>query len=197
MTAGRTNQTVGMAEPQIADINGTAMLGGEPVAEACRVDEGNGTECKPQTRLQQMKSLCKEIIQHSGNANRAIPDAYGLPLEGEWSVLASGKTSDPKGDANASNAAVEPVDSPSELEGCREGTSKSVSVDVAAAECCQQLGMADVDPGQGVEPMDVPNKLQMLVILLIKLKSMDSSEIPHVCLGGTRWHVCDVEGLRD
>ena len=36
-----------------------------------------------------------------------------------------------------------------------------------------------------------------LVIASIEPESTDSGEIPHVCLGGTRWRVCDVEGLGD
>ena len=38
--AGHTNRMVRMAEPQIVDIDQTAMLGGEPVAEAYIVDDG-------------------------------------------------------------------------------------------------------------------------------------------------------------
>ena len=49
VTAGCTNGTVELAEPtKIADVDRTPTLGREPVAEACRVDEGDRTEHKPQ-----------------------------------------------------------------------------------------------------------------------------------------------------
>ena len=59
-----------------------------------------------------------------------IPIAYGLPLEGEWSVYSNDES-------------------------------------------------------------------DMLVIVSIEPESTDSGEILHVCLGGTFWRVCDVEGPGD
>ena len=123
VTAGRTNRMVRMAEPtEIADINlekaaldgepverahridkgdetdadvdRTALLGGEPAEMACRVDKGDGTEHGYQARLQQTGFYCEESRQHNENANTNIPIAYGLPLEGEWTVCASDLESD-------------------------------------------------------------------------------------------------------
>ena len=41
------------------------------------------------------------------------------------------------------------------------------------------------------------DELDTLIIVSIEPESTDSGEIPHVCLGGTRWRVCNVEGLGD
>ena len=131
VTAGRTNRMVRMAEPtkMVADVNRTALLGGEPAEMACEVDEGDGTERKD---LQLLKAglYCEERHQRNENTMDDIPIAYRLPLEGEWSVYSSDES-------------------------------------------------------------------DTLVIASIEPESTDSGEIPHVCLGGTRWCVCDVEGLGD
>jgi len=52
----------------------------------------------------------REERQHNGNANTDVPNTYGALLEGEWTGYASSQTSDPKGNKNASNAAVEHAD---------------------------------------------------------------------------------------
>jgi len=49
----------------------------------------------------------REECQHNGNANMDVPNTYGALLEGEWIGYASSQTSDPKGNKNALNAAVE------------------------------------------------------------------------------------------
>ena len=78
-------------------------------------------------------------------------------------------------------------------EGCERGTSEQVSIDEAEvddqvpAECCQQLGMADGDPGREIEPVDVPNETDMPIVLSIKSESMGDSEIPRVHLRCTSW----------
>ena len=131
VTAERANGTVEMAEPteMVADVNRTALLGGEPAETACEVNEGDGTECKD---LQLLKAglYCEERHQRNENTTDDIPIAYGLPLEGEWSVYSSDES-------------------------------------------------------------------DTLVIASIEPESTDSGEILHVCLGGTCWRVCDVEGLGD
>ena len=128
-TAGCTNGMVKMAKPMDVDVDSEkAPLGRDPAERACRVNEGNGTEHKPQLRLQETKLLCREIDQRSGNANETVPIANGLPLEGEWIVCASGK-----------------IGCERSMDG-RACVDKAEEADQVPAECCQQLGMADGDP---------------------------------------------------
>jgi len=168
VTAGRTNGTVGMTEPHEmdADVDGTAVLGGEPAERVQGVGEGDETERDGQSRLQQIEFYCKEDRQHEENAN--VPNARGAPLEGEWAVCASGELRESKG--------------------CERDTSEGVSVDKleTPAECCQQLCMAHGDPGRGIEPADTPNESETLVIMSIVLESPDGGGILRVHLGGTR-----------
>ena len=124
--AGHTNSMAKMAKPQIVNIDRTPPLGGKPAERACGVNEGNGTKRKSKSRLQQMKLLCKESHQHSGNANRAIPDAYGLPLEGEWTVCTSSEASDSERDADMSNGLTEPLTMTIELDNADSGGVPSV-----------------------------------------------------------------------
>ena len=117
----------------------------------------------------------------------------------------SSEASDLNGDTNASNAAVECVVSPSESrvtedtpgvrsEGCKGGTSGRESIDEPIVECCQQLCVADGDPGRGVEPADSPNESETLVIVSIASESPDGGGIPCVHLGSTRSRTGDVNG---
>ena len=113
------NGTVEMAEPTIVDVDRTALLGGEPAERAARVDkggemdadvdrtpmlgreqvmrdcgvgEGDGTERKSKSQLQQTYFYCEEDHQRNGNVESNIPITYGLPLEGEWSVYPSSES---------------------------------------------------------------------------------------------------------
>ena len=108
---------------------------------------------------------------------------------------ASSEARDPKGDTNALDAATERVDHPSESrvtedangvesEGHREGMSEQVSVDEA-----------DGEAGHGIEPVDIPNKPEMLITMSIELESPNSGEIPHVHLGSTSWHAYEADEL--
>ena len=84
VTAGCANGMVEMAEStEIADVNGMALLGRELAERARGISKGNETEHKPQLRLQELKLLCREIVQHSGIGNENIPIAHGVPLKGE------------------------------------------------------------------------------------------------------------------
>ena len=141
----------------IMDVDRTALLGGKLAERACGVNKGDRMECEPQSQLQQMEFYCKESRQRNRIANRDLSSTLRLPLVGEWLVCASGETSN-------SNAV--------ELEACKGGVSEYMSVDEA-----------DGDPGQGVEPTDVPDKSDTLVTVLIKPDATDSGEIPCVCLG--------------
>ena len=74
VTAECTNGMAEMAKPtKIADVDRMALLGGEPVERACGVDEGDGTEHKGKSRLQEIELLCKESHQCNGNMMDDIP----------------------------------------------------------------------------------------------------------------------------
>ena len=165
VTAGRTNGMVRMTKPpqNDADIDRTPMLGEEPATRDCGVDEGDGME-RDGTQLQQTNLLCGGIIQRNENANANVPSAYKLPLEGEWTGYASGKSNESKG--------------------CSGGMGERASVDEA-----------DGNPGHGIEPTDAPNELTEFVGLLVESYVENSSDTPRVCLGGTCWRACNVEGL--
>ena len=171
VTAGRTNGTAGMAKPIIADVDRTVTLGKDLATVACGVDEGNKTE-RNKLRLQQTNLFCEKANQCNKNANRNLPSAHGLPLEGEWTVYPSGETTDSRTEI--------------ELEGCEGGASEGVSVDVAAAECCQQLGTVDSDPGREDEHRDALNELMQLLTQTAKLYVESGGDIPRVYLRGTR-----------
>ena len=185
VTAGRANGTVETAKPtEIADVDGMALLGREPAERARGIGEGDETERKAQSRLQELKLLCREIDQCSGIANGDIPITNRLLLEGEWTLYASGEMSNLNGNTDALNAAIERVDSPSEsrvaedtprveLEGRKGGMSEGASVDEA-----------DGSAGHGTGPADMLNELMEFIAVLIKPEDLGSGEIPRVYLGG-------------
>ena len=117
VTAGHMNGTAGMAKPIIADVDRTATLGKDLATVACGVDEGDKTE-RNRLRLQQTNLFCEKANQRNKNANRNLPSAHRLPLEGEWTVYPSGETTDSRTEI--------------ELEGCEGSASEGASVDVAA-----------------------------------------------------------------
>ena len=182
MTAERMSGMVELAEPtEIMDVNRTALLGRKPVERACGVDEGDGME-RRDLRLQQTYFYCEESDQRSGNTNKDVPITHGVPLEGEWTWCASSEASDPKGDADASNAAVEHAYCPSEprqaedtmeigSEGCESGT--------------------DGDAGHGIRPVEILNESEELITVSIQSEDLGSGGKPRVCLGNR------VDGLRD
>ena len=195
VTAERTKGTVQTAEPRetVMDVDRAALLGRKPAERVHRADEGD-EERDNQSQLQQTRFYCKERHQHNKNAKNDIPHAHGLPLEGEWSVCASGESSNLNGDADASNAAVEHVYGPSEsretegtmeneLKGCEGGMGEQASID-----------KADGNPGCGVEPTDTPNKSDALVIASIQLEEPGGSGIPRMHLRGENWHAGDTNG---
>ena len=198
VTAGCTNGMVETAEPRetVVDVDRTALLGGEPAETACGVDEGDKTGRKD-LQLPKAEFYCEETNQRNENANRNVPIAYRLPLEGEWTGYASSEASDPKSNENASNAAIEHADGSHErcrladvdgvmLEGCNGGTSERMSVDEA-----------DGDPGREVEPADSPNEPEALVTMSIEPEDLDSGGIPRIRLGGTRMWTGDANGPGD
>ena len=95
--AGCMNGTVKRAKPMVADVDvdRMALLGGEPAERASGVDEGDRMEHEPQTRPPKTELYCEETGQRNKNTNKTVPIAHGLLLEGEWTMYASGKVSDP------------------------------------------------------------------------------------------------------
>ena len=202
-----------MAKQTDVDVDRMTLLGREPAEKVCGVDEGNRTECESKLRLQQTKLLCKKDDQCSGNANRDLPIANGLPLEGEWSVYASSKSRDSKGDASTSNTAVEHADgsdgqmkliSVEDLESesresgmveCEHVDTAETAVLMPAAECCQQLGMVDGDASHGTGPTDMSNELTEFIVVLIELEGPDNGGMPRICLGGTQMRPGNANGL--
>ena len=75
---------VRMTKPHKSDtnINGKAVLGGEPAERVQRIGKGNETEYDGQFQLQQTTFYCKENHQHIENTNKNVPSAHGLPLGG-------------------------------------------------------------------------------------------------------------------
>ena len=137
MMAECTNGTVKLAKPNESDVDvdGKATLGSEPATVACGVNEGTETEHDGESQLQQTYFYCEKDHQRNGNATENIPIAYGLPLEGEWTVYLSGEASDSRSNAKAFNAAIEHADGLGEstetantkevkLEGCSGGMDK-------------------------------------------------------------------------
>ena len=67
--------------------------------------------------------------------------------------------------------------------GCSGGMGERASVDEA-----------DGNAGHGIEPSDALNELTEFIGLSVESYVENSSDTPHVCLGGIRWHACDVKG---
>ena len=141
------------------------MLGGEPAKRAPEVDEAMRSD---PLRLAQAQTNFEEN-QCNRNAKIDIPSAYGLLLEGEWIVCASGKA------------------------GCEMGISKSASihneVEVFAqtpAECCQQLHKADGNPScRKVEPTDTTNVCEAPVTMSVDSENPGDGDMPRMYLGST------------
>ena len=198
VTAGCTNRTVQLANPTEtdADVNRTALLGGEPAERVCRVDEGDG-EHESQSRIQQTYFYCEEDRQHNRNATENIPITYGLLLEGEWTVYPSGEASDSRSNTNVFNAAIEHVDGLGEStettntkevesEGCSGGMDKRASVDEVGGNAGHRTG-----------PTDTSNELTEFITLSIKTEDPDSGDIPCMYIGGTKHLILKPNGFGD
>jgi len=175
-----------------ADVDRTALLGGEPAERVCGVDEGDETDREYQSRIQQTN---RKKHQRNANANMDVPSAHKLPLEGEWTVYASGEDQNLRADRPSESKEAEDT-AGVQSEGCEGGTSWCAGVDEpeTVVECCQQSCMADGNGGREVEPADTPNELETLVIVSIASESPDGSGIPRVHLGSTSWRAGDANG---
>ncbi|KIM57560.1 hypothetical protein SCLCIDRAFT_28780 [Scleroderma citrinum Foug A] len=173
VTARHTKGTAQSANPPEMDANAdrTTLLGREPVERASGVDEGNRMECEPQPQLQYIN--CKANDQRDRNTRENVPGTHGSPLVGEWEVCASGEMKNSIEDGPSESKVAEDT-AGVKLRGHREGTSESKSID-----------KADGNVGRRIEPADTPNKSEELVTVSIELENLESSGIPHVCLGGT------------
>ena len=191
--AGCTNGPAEMAKPNNADIDRMNLLGREPVERVSGVDEGSEMGHKD-LRLQKAGLYYKERHQCSRNANKNIPNAHRVLLEGEWTWCVSSEVSNSEGNANAFNTAIEHADSSDksiettdtkdiELEGCK-----------GVMSVCKCVDGTDGDPSRGVKPTDTPNESETLITLLIKSEDLCSGGIPCVCLGN---HVDESEGQTD
>ena len=111
------DMTIKMAKApeMIMDVDSEkAALGREPAERAHRVDEGDETEHRCQSRLPQT-NLHEQNCEHNGNAQADIHTTYGLPLQGEWEVCASSEMNKVKTDGLGGQ-----TDTPS---GCRDAPS--------------------------------------------------------------------------
>ena len=176
-STNKTRKTI----PQVVDVNvdRTALLGRELAERASGVDEGDRTEHEPPMQLQQTKLYCEENCQCNGNANKNIPNTYGLPLKGEWIVCVSSEPRGSKGSANMSNTSPDHADGSSKSkvtentagvksEGCENGT-------VGERACDDEV---DCNPGR-TKPTDTPDELTEFVVMS---EDPDSSDVPHICL---------------
>ena len=185
VTAGHTKGTAQSANPPETDANTdrTTLLGGELAEMACGVNEGDRMECESKSRLQQMKLLCKEIIQHSEIANKNVPIAHGVPLEGEWTWCASSEATNLKGNANVFNTAIEHAD------GSDESTKTTNTKDIESEGCegsmdeRASVDKVDGDASHGTGPADMSNELMEFVAVSIEPEDLGSGGIPCVCLG--------------
>jgi len=110
---------------------------------------------------------CKANGQHNANANANVPNAHGLPLEGEWEVYASG------GLMNSS-------------EGCSGGAGERASVD-----------NMDGNLGRKLKRIDAQNKLTQLLTTTVELYVNDADTNACMHLKCTSWRAGDTNGIGD
>ena len=184
---GMAADVTGRAEAieKAADVNRKALPGGELVNRASRV---NGMPDGRQPQAQQGK-LHHKRSQRNENAKRNIPSAHRVPLEGEWSVCASGRVRDLN------------------LDSCGRGVGERASVDkwswpvemprptMWIPGYCQ-LGRVDGNASCKETSADGQDESAKLVPMTVELDDPGGSETPHVCLGGTKTQVGKVESHR-
>ena len=180
--------TSGSAEviAKATDVDGKALPGRELANRARRVDEANETPDGRQPQAQQVK-LHHKRSQRNENAKRNIPSAHGVPLEGEWSVCASGRVRNSKSDSRG------------------RGVGKHASVDkwswpvktprptVRIPKGCCQLGRVDGNTSCKEMSADGQGESGKLVPTMVELDDPGGGEKPRVCLGGTKMRIGEVE----
>ena len=151
-----------------------------------RVDEADETPDGRQPQPQQAELHCKGN-QRNENAERNIPSAHGVPLEGEWSVCVSGRVrSDSREDGMGERGWID--------EWSWQVETPRPTVRIPKGYC--QLGRADSYASckeTSVDGRDEPGKL---VPTTVELDDPGGGEKPRVCLGGTKTRIGEVESHR-
>ena len=104
--------------------------------------------------------------------NENVPNAYGLPLKGEWEVCVSGEARDPRSSVNVPNAMPEYVHCPSE-------SSETEDAKGVELEGCEGS-------------MDEPTEL---LTMPVEPYAEDGKPSACVHLGGTRVHIDNANSL--
>ena len=168
-----------------AVVDGKALPGSEPAKRASAVDKAEETPDGRQPQAKQVK-LYHKRSQRNENVERNIPSAHGVPLEGEWSVCASGRVRDSKSDSRGRGMGEC---------GCIDEWSWRVEmprpiVRIPKGYC--QLGRADGTSCKEAS-MDGQDKSLKLVPTMVELDDPGGSETPRVCLGGMKTRIGKVE----
>ena len=168
-----------------ADVDGKALPGSEL---AKRANEANAADETPDGRQPQpqQRQLYHKGSQRNENAKRNIPSAHGVPLEGEWSVCASGRVRDSKSDSRGGGMGKRtsvdewswPVETP------------RPTVRIPKGYC--QLGRADSASCEETS-VDSQGESGRLVPTTVELVDPGGSEKPRMCLGGTKMRIGKVE----
>ena len=190
-TSAMAEGTSGSAEviAKATDVDGKALPGRELANRARRVDKANETPDGRQPQAQQVK-LHHKRSQRNENAKRNIPSAHGVPLEGEWSMCASGSVRDLKSDSRGRGVGEH---------GCIDKWSWRVETPrpiVQMPKGCCQLGRADGNVSCKETSTDGQGESGKLVPMTVELDDPGGSETPRVCLGGMKTQVGEVESHR-
>ena len=161
---------------KVAVVEGKALPGSKLAKRASRADEMPDGR---QLQLQKRQLHCK-ASQRNENAKRNIPSAHGVPLEGEWSVCASGRVRDSKSDSHEDGMGE-----------CRCIGKSSWQVEmprpvvrIPKGHC--QLGRADGNMSCEGMSVDGQGETRKLVPTTVELDDPGGGKKPRVCLGGTK-----------
>ena len=168
-------------------VDGKALPGSEPAKRASAVDKAEEMPDERQPQAKQVE-LYHKRSQHNENANRNIPSAHGVPLEGEWSVCASSRVRDSKSDSRGrgvgERASVDKWSWPVE----------KLRLTVRIPKGCCQLGRADGNASCKEALVDGQDESEKLVPTTVKLDNPGSGKTPRMCLGGTKTQVGEHKG---
>ena len=115
-------------------LNETAVLVGKLAMRVCRVDKGDDSAQK--TAKLQQEHLHDEDSQHDENARDNVPEAHGVPLEGERAACASSSVKSSSGGTAESNAPLDvPIVMPEHVDGSRESKDTKDTAEVESNSC--------------------------------------------------------------